>query len=426
MKKLLIALAATAMAGTGFAQEKFISSALTAANEKNWEEAKTDIDRAQANPETKDKPKTLYAKSQIYYNTIVADRSKESVLLDELTKTELKLMEVKADYEKADMNTIMVPTAFMNYNAGAGYYNDHKNQECINAMTNVIKIHDLGGGKRFEKVANGKKLDTTAAFAAQMIAKTYYFSQDYANAITAYNKMINNPITKSVENYNILLDAYDKYNTNNGNKMAAEQLAAIQQASAAYPNDANVKSSLLNYYIQNNKLSELEKALADAVAKDPNNAEAQLNLAMVYQGLASPKDGKKPANAAEYNAKAEAAFARAVELAPENMSAQFNCGVLYYNNGVEINEEMAKLGTSDADNKKYDELRVKRDAQFDKAMPRLEKVYATLSAKAELNTDEKDMYRNDLSALKQMYGAKNNVAKMKEMNDKLSALDAAH
>src|SRR6202012_5329045 len=165
------------------------------------------------------------------------------------------------------------------------------------------------------------------------------------------------PIVKSAENYNVLLDSYDKYNTKENNKKTAEEFAAIQEAVADYPADPNIKASELNYYIKNNKLNELVKKIEDGVAKEPNNAELQLTLAMTYQGLANPKDGKKPANADELSAKSEHAYLEAYRLSPEGVSVNYNLGSLYYNEGVELNSQAAAItGTTAADDKKVADL----------------------------------------------------------------------
>ena len=429
MKRIGLTITALAFVFSGMAQDKYVTSALSAVKEKNYEEAKADIDRAAANPESKDKPKTLFAKAQVYFSLIPVDKYKDSDPWKEGTQALLKLVEVKPDYEKEDVNVLLMYGAGLYFNNGISAYNAKKNDQAIELLKNTIKIHDLGGGKRFEKFPRGKLLDTMSARAELTIARCAYFSQKYDEAILAFNKLKKNPITKSVENYNILLDAYDKYNTNNGNKLTADELAAIQDAMAENPSDANIRAFEVNYYIKNNKLTELVKRMEDATVKEPSNASLQLTLAMTYQGIANPKDGSKPANAAEYLAKAETALLAAVKLAPEDANINYNTSTIYFNQAAAITDQMNQItGTTAADNAKYADLQKKRNAAFDKAEPYLKKSYDVLSAKpvASLNTDDKETYRATLRAMKQLYGAENKTDKLTEVKNKEKELDAAN
>jgi len=131
--------------------------------------------------------------------------------------------------------------------------------------------------------------------------------------------------------------------------------------------------------------------------------------------MANPKDGKKPANAADLAAKSEDAFLRALKIAPDNAAYNYNLGALYYNQGTELNDQMnAITGSSAADNAKYDGLKVKRDAMFGKSMPYFEKAYNTLRANAaNLSADDKNTYKSSMIALKEVYARQNMLDKSK-------------
>jgi len=427
MRKVVLVFAAMACSFAGMAQEKMVSSALYELNGKNFDEAKADIDKAQSNPETKDKAKTLFAKAQVYFGLMTAEKYKSAETWKEGTQALIKLVEVKPEYEKDDVNGLLFYGAGLYYNTGTKLYNEKKNEEAVEDLKYTIKIHDLAGGKRFEKFPSVKRLDTFYSNALLTLARCAYFSGNYEEAISAYNKIKKDPIVKSVDNYNILLASYENYNNKNANKLTTEEFAAIQEARAAYPNDANIKTFELNYFIKNNKLSDLVKKTEEDAAKEPTRADLQLNLGMAYQGLANPKDGKKPANADELNAKAETAYAKAISLAPEDANINFNLGILYFNQGVELNSDMVKItGTSDADNKKYDDLKGRRDVKFAKATPYLEKCYFILSPKysPSMSGDDKETYHSTLSALKQLYAVQNKTDKMKEMGEEMKQMEA--
>src|ERR1700733_8522142 len=107
MKKVVLTLTVLALAFTGIAQQKNIETALSALKENNLDEAKESIDKAEANPETKDKSKTLFAKGQIYFKLMESEKYKGASPWKEGAQALIKLAETKPDYEKDDVNGLL-------------------------------------------------------------------------------------------------------------------------------------------------------------------------------------------------------------------------------------------------------------------------------------------------------------------------------
>lgn len=439
MKKIVIVIAAMGLAYTGFAQDKYVTSALVALNQKHLDEAKADIDRAIANPETKEKPKALFAKGKIYLaltQTLFAqgekisdaDKVKATNYSHEATQALLKLVEVKSDYEKDEVNTYLFFGAAMYYNDGLKSYDDKKYTEAVENLKTTVKIHDLGGGKRFDKFPAPlkAKFDTISMDAQVQIARCAYAQNNYEDVIKQLNILKASPIGKTKDNYIILLEAYEKYNAANNNKMAAEELAATAEARAAFPEDPNIKNMEMNTLMKSGKTGELQKKMEDEAAKTPDNADLQYNLGILYSTLANPtgKDAKKPANATELMDKAEGALSKAVKLAPDNAGYNNSLGTVYYQLGYDLNAQMTLItGTSAADNKKYDDLKAKRNAAFNKALPYYEKAVSIYSGRPKVEGNDLDVYRSTLSGLKSIYAVLDKMDKMKEVSEKLKALD---
>ena len=425
MKKAVLVVAALGVTFMGMAQDKFVTSALTALSVKSYDEDKQDIDKAMASPETREKPKALFAKGNIYISLQGQDKYKASNPYREAMQAYMKLAEVKPEYEKEDVNTKLFYGAQMYYNDAINLFNDKKYAEATDLLKNTIKIHDLGGGKRFEKFGPAKYFDTIAARAYLSMATCAYTMQNNEEAIRLISIVKSNPITKSNDNYIILLESYEKYNKANANKMGAEELAAIQEARNAYPNDVNIRNMEMNCYLRNGKLNELLKKMEETASKEPNNADVNFNVGLLYQGLANPKDAPKPSNTDELYAKSEAAFTRAVKLSPDNANYNYNFGTLYYMQAYDYNDQMNKVtGNSAADLKKYDGLKLKRDAFFTKAVPYLEKAYSTLSPnESAMGDNDKEIYHATMTALKQIYAVQNNTPKATEMGNKLKAME---
>jgi Tfp pilus assembly protein PilF len=419
MKKVILTIATIGMSLTGIAQDKYVVSALTSLKEQNYDDAKENIDKAMASPETNEKPKALFAKVQIYYQMQNLDKYKASNPYREGSKALFKLIEVKPDYERTTVDQLLLATAYLYYNDGVKAYNDKKLTESTEDMNTVLKIHNMDGGKRFEKSPNAKNFDTVAAGANQIMATSSYYLSNYDEAIPLLTMAKNNPITKTPSVYECLIDSYNKKNK------TADAQATIEEARKAFPDDQTIRNYELNSLITSGKQDELIKKLEEAAAKEPTNADIQFNLATVYLQMANPKGGKKPANTAELTAKSEEAYRQAIKLDPDNAGYNYNFGALYYNEAIDVNSQMNDItGTTEEDTKKYDGLKTNRDAIFGKAMPYFEKAYDVLS-KNENNLKGEDWstYKSTMLALKEIYARQNKMDKSQEISKKYDALN---
>lgn len=414
MKKTVLMIATLGITFSGIAQEKYVVSANVAMKSNNYEEAKENIDKAMANPETSSKPKALLAKAQIYYALQNVEKYRATNPYREAAQALFKLVEVDPNHQKPTVDQLLLVSAFAYYNDGVRLSGEKKFQEAADLVKNVVKIHDLGGGKRFEKNDRAKSLDTVSAAASIIIANTAYYSAKYDEAIPLLTTVKNNPISRSSSAYYCLIDAYTKQ------KNSAEALATINEARKFFPDDVTIRNAELNYYVSAGKQDELLKKLEEAGAKEPGNAEIQFYLASTYQLMANPKDGKKPANATELATKSEDAFIKALKADPDNAGYNYNFGALIFNQANDYIDQMNNItGSTDADTKKYKELEAKRNALFEKSAPYFEKAYSVLAAKeSQLKAEDKTTYKSTMMALKEVYARQNKMDKSNEMKKK--------
>ena len=426
MKKLILIIATLGISFAGIAQDKYVTSANVALKANNLDEAKDNIDKAMASPETKEKPKALLAKGEIYLALQGVDKYKSSNPYREAYHAFMKLREVKPDYEQQTVYQYLPICAFHYFNDGVRAYNDKKFTDAIDDMKEVIKVHEIISGVKMDVPAEYqqqvqqamKQFDTVSAQAGLTMANSAYYGANYDQAIPMLTNAKNNPITKTASVYQCLVDAYNKQ------KDTKNAFTIIEEARAIFPDDATLRNYELNYYISSGKQDELIKKLEEASAKEPNNSDIIFNLATSYLDLANPKDGKKPANYSELMAKSEDAFQRAIKLSPENGGYNYNYAALYFNQATDINEQMnAITGNSAADLKKYDELKAKRDALFIKSTPYFEKAYDVFSAnEANLKGEDKRTYKSTLLALSRVYATQNKLDKSTEMKKKYDAM----
>lgn len=412
MKKMFLIAVAFMSAGVAVAQNAAVQSAKNYAKEKDFENAKKYIDQALEDPSTKDKPKTWNAKGDIYLQMMEDPNYQKQTPppFVEAAKAYMKVVDIDPDYEREEMDMKLLNIAQNFYNFGLDAYKAASYENSYQLFSGVTKIHELERGKRFK--AN-KGFDTIAVHAREMMAYSALYQKKYDDARKEFELLKANPISKNPSVYISLSDIYSNQNKRD------EQLKVLTEGRALYPNDANLRNEEINFYIATERIADLTKKLEEAIAQEPNNAELQHTLANIYNTMANPKEGAKPANAKELLAKAEAGYKKAIEISPNNAEYNFNFSVLYYMQAYEIVQQMNKLTESAEDMKKYNAWSKEKDELFKTALPYAEKAYTILSPKeSELKGKDLEVYKSTVTELFELYAKLNMADKAKEFQKK--------
>jgi tetratricopeptide (TPR) repeat protein len=136
-------------------------------------------------------------------------------------------------------------------------------------------------------------------------------------------------------------------------------VALMARARAANPDDVNLMRSEADLAYKMGDLEKYRQVMEEVVTTDPNNPELFYNL-----GVSAMQVGE--------NDRAKTYYARALELDPSYSFAQINMASLILQDERSIVEEMNNLGTSAADNRRYDELKEERKNMYREALPYLE------------------------------------------------------
>jgi len=174
-------------------------------------------------------------------------------------------------------------------------------------------------------------------------------SKDYENVREEDTKSVYPNIIKSIA----LL--YDNLG------MQDKAIQAVEEARAENPSDVDLilTEANINFRLGNNeRYSEL---VAEALEQDPTNATLYYNLGVVSSELGKKED-------------AENYYNKAIELDPKMQNAYLNLVSLILEQENAIVEQMNSLGTSRAENKKYDELKLKRESIYMDCVPILQKL----------------------------------------------------
>ena len=173
----------------------------------------------------------------------------------------------------------------------------------------------------------------------------------------------------------------------------------IQEARLENPDDLDLLFSEANVQLKLNNKQAFKDLMIEATKKDPGNPELQYNL-----GVITSESGD--------NKLAETYYRKAIELDPEYADAYLNLAAVILQQEEPLVEEMNKLGTSRADNLKYDKLLEQRQSLYKSAIP-------FLSKRLELKPKDIDTART----LMNIYSVIGDTAKFKELKAIVDALN---
>ena len=138
-------------------------------------------------------------------------------------------------------------------------------------------------------------------------------------------------------------------------------LDAIKSAREANPDDVGLIITTANIYFELGDKEAFKLSMSEAIELDPSNPILYYNLGVVSADL-----GEKDV-AVEY-------YKKSIELDPTSENSYLNLVALILDGETSIIEEMNSLGTSRADNVRYDELKELRENLYLQCVPILKQL----------------------------------------------------
>ena len=138
-------------------------------------------------------------------------------------------------------------------------------------------------------------------------------------------------------------------------------LDAIKSARQANPDDVGLIITTANIYFELGDKEAFKLSMSEAIELDPSNPILYYNLGVVSADL-----GEKDV-AVEY-------YKKSIELDPTSENSYLNLVALILDGETSIIEEMNSLGTSRADNVRYDELKELRENLYLQCVPILKQL----------------------------------------------------
>ncbi|EDM44117.1 hypothetical protein SCB49_11017 [unidentified eubacterium SCB49] len=137
----------------------------------------------------------------------------------------------------------------------------------------------------------------------------------------------------------------------------------LSKAVAENPDDVSILIAQANLAAKLENFEEFNSLMEKVVATDPTNPELYFNL-----GVGATQIGKLD--------KAFSYYEKAIELKPDYRDALMNYAIVKLGLEKGIVDEMNSLGTSSADNARYEELKEERTNLFKEVVPYLERAIA--------------------------------------------------
>lgn len=415
MKKQLIIALAFSICAFSFAQKKELKAVEKAIKNNNFAEAKAAVSQAESLLSVMDdkaKAKFYYLKGQaLYANGNGADADFETVL-ESLNKAESKynseisvlkqtisnglLTKGNAAYEKKDYSNASKffeksyrvterDTLFLYYAAATAV----NVKEYDRALGIYEELKDLGY-TGVEKQYFATEKESGKEVVLDKTTRDLYVKG--GSHIKPGERMSDSKKPEIVKNIALI------YVSKGDNEKA---IAAMQEARAESPDDINLILSEANVHYKMGNIDEFKSLLQKATEMDPTNPELQYNLGVIAAESGQSVEAKKH-------------YERAIELDPNYVNAYINISALVLGREQPLIEEMNSLGTSKADDLRYDELREERQNLYKEAIPYLSKA---------LEIDSKNL--NAAKTLMNIYSILGESEKHKEMKATVDALEAA-
>lgn len=329
------------------AQKKFVTKAqIWAESGENLDTALKAIEFAETQEKTKEWGKTYYVKALVYDAIAKSDNPEFQnicenpmvMAFDNFKKS--YDMKGSAPYQSAmDLKFFSLSNSFIQKAIETFNEGDFENSFVYFAKSLEIKEMSVFKGE----------IDTAVIFNTAMAAQRI---KKYDEAVGYYNKLIELGYGAG-DTHALLASCYkDKGDDEN-------YIKQLKIGYEKYPANADLIGGIINYYLLEADNSEgAFEYIKLAKEKDPSNAQYYLVEAQLHSKLGE-------------NDKAKEKYLEAIKLSPDLVEAQYNLGILYFNEAVALSEAANEI----SDNVKYQKAKEIANEKFREALPLVENAY---------------------------------------------------
>jgi tetratricopeptide (TPR) repeat protein len=373
---------------SGCSEKMYVNRALTwAESGVKLDTALKSVNKATELEKTKDWPKTYYVRGYVYqklYET--KDAEFKDVVEDPLVKA-FKNYKKAYDMDESGTHKGSIDAAMFSLhkyfiNDGVDAFKKNNYEKAFEDFKYAVEVSNM-------PVFQGR-VDTAIMFNAALAAQNM---GAWEKAAEFYKKTAKYGY-QGPRSFRLLNNAYLQAGD------TAKAIQALKDGFEKYPRNDVMIANLVNYYLLNSDHPEKAfKYLDRAIEEFPKEAKYHSAKGQVYDKLDKPE-------------KAKESYEKALELNPENFMALYNLGIIYYNEGVELENKANKT----KDEKKFKELKKKAEDKFLKALPYMEKANEIKSEELSVLQTLKTLYYR-LRVKKEEY-----LRKYKQVDKKIKML----
>ena len=388
MKKLLYILTLVFFASTGVFAQDLVVKAAKSAEVGNYEEAQISIDQAILDETFASQAKTWY-----YYGFIYKQLYKAKEMADPkspLRKQALRGLKKSVDLDPAseyadDCKKMIKYLMNTMYNDAVKALNARNFDQAFPNYEGYIEAMRIVDPEGIED-----KVVFYTGYSAYMIGK---FEDALKFFLEVKEKDYNDPLL-----YYFLGKIY--HDTDQIDK----SLEVLSEGKEKHPLAKDINDLYINYKLERGELTALETELQKAISMAPDNLELRVTLALLYEKKAEI-DAE---NRAVYLDKAKEVYKKIIELDGNHMRANYNLALLYYNQAVNI---MNNMDDDDDDIFLLNDIQDQCIELFKKSLPYFNKAH-------ELDPNNKEV----LIGLGGVHFSLNDMEKSEEYKAKLQKL----
>jgi len=360
------------------------------------EDAKTELDKALADPKSQSNAEAYLLKAEVYgsisSNPALKEKYPNADLegLQALKKyLELEPAETKLKEDKYNGVNGIYGSLFA---SGVKEYNAKNWDSAYSKFKYVAELGDLFTSRKW----SSSSFDTTSYLYAGVTAQNAKKNEEAARY---YGRIAENKVKGP--DYEGIYDFLVKYYLNNNNQ--AEFAKYLALAKEAYPENKAWNDLEFANTTDNAPIEDMVKKFETADAAKSLTASNYLDYGDYFINNKKIKD-LEPAKKNEYTNKAYYSFSKASELDTANGIASYNAGVAAYTMFEDARDARVKIkGTTPDIKAKQSQADKLADAAADKSLQSLEKSFATLSSKANRSNIERNCLSKSTDLLYNLY-----------------------
>jgi tetratricopeptide (TPR) repeat protein len=392
MKRILV-ISFILLSAAAFAQKSNVATA--AENYKKYNDlpkAKEAIDLAAQNEATSNDPKMWYYRGAIYLAIYQSkDLSKQYPEAASIA-AESFINCLKLDKGHDVINYTDSCNRYL-WVAGLGLYNKGieavQNNDFERAYKNFNQVLDI---IPYDKENNLKRNTINA----DIVNKNLYIAARKANDSAKQKVYLQRLIDSKFHEAFIYINMF---RLSLEDKDTAKAMSYIEAGRKIFEDNTQMMEAEASIYIAQGKTDELISKITQDIETVPDNE-------LLYYRRAKLYEKKKMYD------KSEADYKKAIELKPEFLDAQYDLGVMLFNQAA----GMANAANDLKSNDEFSKAKEKFEAKFKEAQPYLEKAKELNPNKTD---DDKQLYKNTLVSLKNLYVRTNQTDKYNEVKAEL-------